>query len=89
MAMARPVVATRVGGIPEIVEEGVTGQLVPPRDPKSLADALINLIRRPGDGRRMGAAGRERMLSEFSAEGMVAGTESIYKKILISKGLGG
>jgi L-malate glycosyltransferase len=89
MAMARPVVATRVGGIPEIVEEGVTGELVPPRDPKALADALIDLIRRPADGRRMGAAGRERMLSVFSAEGMVAATESVYKKILESKGMGG
>lgn len=89
MAMARPVVATRVGGIPEMVMDGMTGRLVPPRDPVALAESLIDLIRQPDERRRMGLAGRARMLEKFSAEAMVAATESVYKNILSSKGIGG
>jgi glycosyltransferase involved in cell wall biosynthesis len=85
MAMARPVVATRVGGIPEMVEDGVTGRLVPPRDPAVLARALIELIRRPDEREKMGAAGRARMLEKFSAEAMVTATEALYLKILSEK----
>jgi L-malate glycosyltransferase len=85
MAMARPVVATRVGGIPEMVQDGVTGRLVPPRDPVALAGALIDLIRRPGERKRMGEAGRTRMLSAFSAEAMVSATEALYLRILTAK----
>ncbi|MBI3597186.1 MAG: glycosyltransferase [Nitrospirae bacterium] len=89
MAMARPVVATRVGGIPEMVEDGVNGLLVSPRDPPALAGALIELINRPDERRRMGQAGRSRMLEKFSAEAMVAATESVYRKILELKGIKG
>lgn len=89
MAMARPVVATRVGGIPEMVVDGVNGVLLPPRDPSALADALIALIHRPDERRRMGQAGRTRMLEKFSAEAMVAATEGVYREILESKGIKG
>ena len=85
MAMARPVVATRVGGIPEMVVDGVNGVLVPPRDPSALADALIALIHRPDERRRMGQAGRSRMLEMFSAEAMITSTEALYLKILSEK----
>ena len=85
MAMARPVVATRVGGIPEMVVNGVNGILVPPRDPAALADALIELIQRPDERKRMGQAGRARMLELFSAEAMVAATEAVYLKVLSQK----
>jgi glycosyltransferase involved in cell wall biosynthesis len=89
MAMARPVVATRVGGIPEMVEDGVNGLLVPPRDPLALAEALIALIHRPDERKRMGQAGRNRMLEMFSAESMVSATEAVYRKILESKAIKG
>jgi len=89
MAMARPVVATRVGGIPEMVEDGVNGLLVPPLDPSALADALIDLIRRPEERQRMGQAGRTRMLEKFSAEAMVSSTEAVYRMILEQKGIKG
>jgi glycosyltransferase involved in cell wall biosynthesis len=89
MAMARPVVATRVGGIPEMVEDGVNGYLVPPRDPAALAEALITLINRPDERKRLGQAGRTRMLQKFSAEAMVVATEAVYRKILESKGIKG
>src|ERR1700731_528871 len=66
MACATAVVASRVGGIPEVVDGGVTGLLVPPQDPASLADALNLLLRDPGRADAMGLAGRERAVAEFS-----------------------
>src|ERR1700753_1855457 len=58
MACSTAVVASRVGGIPEVVDAGVTGLLVPPDDPASLADALNMLLRDPGRGDAMGLAAR-------------------------------
>jgi glycosyltransferase involved in cell wall biosynthesis len=60
-----PVVSTRISGIPELVEDGVTGLLVPPADPTALAGALERLARDPELGRRLGRAGRVKVLSEF------------------------
>lgn len=68
MACARPVVATTVGVIPELVVEGETGILVPPCDPSALAEALLTILRNPERGRRMGEEGRKRAVEEFSEE---------------------
>ena len=57
MAAGTPVVASRVDGLPEVVDDGVTGLLVPPEDPEALADAVLQVL---GDRERMGAAARER-----------------------------
>jgi glycosyltransferase involved in cell wall biosynthesis len=65
LACEVPVVSTRISGIPELVEDGVTGLLVPPRDPSALADALERLERDPELGRRMGQAGRSKVLGQF------------------------
>jgi glycosyltransferase involved in cell wall biosynthesis len=65
LACEVPVVSTRTSGIPELVEEGVTGLLVPPQDPLALADALQRLANDPELGRRLGRAGREKVLREF------------------------
>jgi glycosyltransferase involved in cell wall biosynthesis len=65
LACEVPVISTRISGIPELVENGVTGLLVPPRDPSALADALERLARDPELGRRMGRAGRAKVLREF------------------------
>jgi colanic acid/amylovoran biosynthesis glycosyltransferase len=65
MACEVPVVSTSISGIPELVEDGVTGLLVPPRDPVALAAALERLERDPELGRRMGQAGRATVLREF------------------------
>jgi glycosyltransferase involved in cell wall biosynthesis len=78
MAMARPVVATAVDGVTEIVEPDVSGVLVPPGDPASLAGAVLDLLRHPERGRRLGAAARARVVDRFSAERMIRRTEELY-----------
>ena len=81
MACATAVVASRVGGIPEVVEGGVTGLLVPPDDPASLADALNLLLRDPGRAAAMGLAGRERAVAEFSWDAVAAQTAALYAEL--------
>ena len=70
MACAKAVVASAVGGIPEVVEPEVTGLLVPPRDPGTLGAAVVRLLRDPALARRLGEAGRVRVEQRFSAERM-------------------
>jgi len=74
MAFGLPVVATAAGGIPEAVEDGVTGRLVPPRDPGALAAALAEAMGDEARRRAWGAAGRRRFLERFSVERMVQET---------------
>ncbi len=75
MAMGLPVVATRVGGIPELVMDGVTGLLVEPRHPASLAEAIITLLTDQTRCRSMGEKGRLRILDHHSIQSMVHQTE--------------
>ena len=82
MAFGLPIVATRAGGIPEAVDDGVTGVLVPPRDPKALAAALSALLRDPDRRALLGAAGRRRFLGRFSAAHMVEETLRIYAELV-------
>ncbi len=82
MAAGVPVVATRVGGNPEVVEEGVTGLLVPPRDPQALASGICRLLENPELGSRFGRAGRQRVTQHFSLERMVRETETLYLQLI-------
>jgi glycosyltransferase involved in cell wall biosynthesis len=82
MAAGRPVVASRVGPIPEVVLHGETGLLVEPGDPGQLAAALIELLEQPGLAARLGAAGRRRVAEHFSLDRMVAETEAFYGELL-------
>jgi L-malate glycosyltransferase len=82
MACGRPVVATSVGGIPEVVVDGETGLLVPPRDAAALADAIGRLLADPQLRQRMGAAGLQRVTERFTSEIMVRNTERMYRRIL-------
>lgn len=82
MALAKPVVATRAGAIPEIVEDGKTGILVPVRDTQALAAAILELLRDPHRRHAMGEKGFERVGREFSVEKMVEKTEEIYRRYL-------
>jgi len=82
MAAGVPVVATRVGGNPEVVEDGVTGLLVPPQDPEAIARALCLLLKDPKLALRLGQAGRKRVAERFSLEQMVRETETLYLQLI-------
>jgi len=81
MAVGRPIVASRVSAIPEIVVDGETGLLVPPRDVDTLAQALLALLRDPQRATEMGRRGRVRLEQEFTVERMVAQTEAVYEGV--------
>lgn len=81
MAHAIPVVATPVGGIPEMMENGVEGFLVEPGDIKALTDALTQLLSDPERAKRMGEAGRHKAMTHFSAETVVRQLESLYREL--------
>jgi glycosyltransferase involved in cell wall biosynthesis len=79
MASGLPVVTTRVGGNPEVVEEGVTGLLVSPGDPAALAEALLQLESSPEKRLRFGMAGRARVEEHFEIRRMVAKYQDLYQ----------
>jgi sugar transferase (PEP-CTERM/EpsH1 system associated) len=78
MASGLPVVGTQVGGIPEVIDDGVTGMLVPPSDPAAMAAALGRYACSPELARQHGAAGRERILRNYNMPAMVAAYKSLY-----------
>ena len=82
MCFGLPVVSTDVAGVREQVEDGVTGFVVPPSDPKHLADAIEELLRNPERRRRMGDSGRGKVLREFSTEAYVRGVMDTYHSVL-------
>jgi glycosyltransferase involved in cell wall biosynthesis len=83
MACGKPIVATRAGGMPEVVVDGQTGLLVEPRDDAGMADAIVALLRDEGLRRRMGAAGQTRAHARFSAERMVQETLAAYERVAL------
>jgi glycosyltransferase involved in cell wall biosynthesis len=78
MCFARPVVATRAGGIPDIVRDGETGRLVPIRDPEALARALIETLQSPSRMKEWGLAGRATFVRELTSAAMVRATLAAY-----------
>lgn len=82
-AMARPVVATAVDGTPEVVEHGVTGFLVPPRNPPALTGALLTLLADPERARGLGTAGRKRTLDRFDLGRQVEATAAVYRDVMM------
>lgn len=84
MALARPLVASRVGGVPEVVEDGVTGTLVPPADPAALAEAVCAYLADPDLAARHGEAGRRRARDLFSQDRMAERLEAVYAEVLRS-----
>lgn len=85
MAAGLPVVATRVGGTPEVVVEGTTGLLVEPARPDQLAAALVELCRRRHDWRAMGRSGRDRVEAHFNATRMVDDYTQLYEQLYTAK----
>ena len=82
MAAAVPVVATDIGGNPEVVLDGVTGLLVPPKDSTALARAICRILESPALAASMGQAGRRRVLEHFTNERMIENTQRIYEELL-------
>jgi L-malate glycosyltransferase len=81
MACGKAIVATRTGGIPEVVDDGVTGKLVAPRDHGAMAQAILELLEDHAGRARMGDAGRARVEARFTVERMVAGTAAVYARL--------
>jgi glycosyltransferase involved in cell wall biosynthesis len=87
MARCRPVVASAVGGIPEVITSGVDGLLVPPASPADLADAIVSLARSPELRERLGRAGRQTVVERFSIDAQVRRTEEVYDEELLRGGV--
>jgi glycosyltransferase involved in cell wall biosynthesis len=83
--LGTPVVATRVGGIPEIVTDGVNGLLVPPGDNQALAAGIASLLNDPERRARMAGSGREKVVEQFQFRDMVRAYEEVYEKYSSSK----
>jgi glycosyltransferase involved in cell wall biosynthesis len=80
--LGTPIVSTLVGGIPEIVEDGTDGVLVPPADSNALAEAIVRLLGDPERRQLMASAGRERVRDRFSFEKMMRAYEQIYERLV-------
>jgi glycosyltransferase involved in cell wall biosynthesis len=85
MARGLPVVASSAGGNKEIVIHDVTGYLVPPGNPQAMAEAILSIIDNPSLLRRMGEAGKVRIASQYTAQGMVRRMEELYMDLLKEK----
>lgn len=87
MAMGKPVVATRVGGIPDLVEHGVNGFLVSPGSVPELRDAVLRLLKDRDLSTRMGRLGKNMVTETFGADRMVRSIEQVYRQLLAAKGI--
>jgi len=85
MAARKPVLATAVGGVPEVVQDGVTGDLVPPADSEALAGAAVALLRDPHRRAGYGRAGRRRVEQAFPLQRTVCATEGLYRSLLAGR----
>jgi glycosyltransferase involved in cell wall biosynthesis len=86
--LGTPVVATQVGGIPEIIDDGVDGRLVPPADPQALAEVITDLLNDPVRRQQMAGTGREKVLRRFRFEDMVRSYEAVYEQAASGTGEG-
>jgi glycosyltransferase involved in cell wall biosynthesis len=82
LAAGRPAVATRVGGVPDVLRDGVDGFLVEVGDPAALADRLAELARDPVRRGEMGRAGRERVVQRYAVDRLVDDVDKLYRELL-------
>jgi glycosyltransferase involved in cell wall biosynthesis len=82
LARARPVVASAVGGIPDVIEDGVHGRLVPPENPEALAEALEGFARRSDAALKLGRAGQHRVRESYTWDRVVENFETVYDEVL-------
>jgi glycosyltransferase involved in cell wall biosynthesis len=85
LAMGKPLVATAVDGVPEIVKDGERGLLVQPDDPGALARAIVEMLNDPSRAQTIGQAGQEWVLSRFSVETMIGRIDRLYQELLEGK----
>lgn len=85
MAAGKPVVATNIGGIPEVVKDGETGYLAPPQNPEALAQAIIKLLQNPTNAKAMGKQGRIRFEKKFTKKRMLSEVENLYAALIDKK----
>jgi starch synthase len=85
-SFGKPVVATTVGGLPAMVDDGVTGYLVPPCDERALAEAVIRVLQEPGQAERMGEKGRRKINTECAADVLGQQLLAVYAKAIEKKG---
>ncbi len=81
MALGKPIVASSVGGVPELIGRGEAGILVPPSDPAALAEAICQLLENPARARALGEAGRRRA-PRYSADAMIAALAKLYQEVM-------
>src|SRR5262249_30742714 len=87
LASGKPVVATSVGGVPDVVRDGIDGFLVEPGDVEGIGSALAQLAADPELARTMGEAGRERVREPYSVARLVDDVDALYRRLLEEKGI--
>ena len=86
LAVETPVIGTDIEGHPELILEGETGLLVPPRNPDALAQAILRMLENPTRAKAMARAGRKRVEAHFSMTQKVQRTEALYRRLLDARG---
>ncbi|HXJ82008.1 MAG TPA: glycosyltransferase family 4 protein [Candidatus Methylomirabilis sp.] len=86
LAVETPVIGTNLEGIPELITDGETGLLVPPRNPEALAQAILRIVENPTRAKAMARAGRKRVERAFSTAIKVERTEALYRRLLADQG---
>jgi glycosyltransferase involved in cell wall biosynthesis len=87
LAVETPVIGTSLEGIPELITDGETGLLVPPRNPDALAQAMLRMIENPTRAKAMARAGRKRVETRFSTTVKIERTEALYTRLLAERGI--
>jgi glycosyltransferase involved in cell wall biosynthesis len=82
MALGRPVIATRVGGVHRVIRDNENGLLVPPASSEALSDRILELLNDPHRARLIGCSARDEVIREFNVERMVQQTADLYREIL-------
>ena len=86
LAMRKPVVATAVGGIPELIQQQRTGLLVPPNDPRALAEAVLHVLQHPVEAAEWAQAGGRLVDTQYTLEHTIDRTAAVYTAVLAEKG---
>jgi glycosyltransferase involved in cell wall biosynthesis len=86
MALGKPVIATAAGGNPELVVDGESGLLVPVKDPRAAAEAIVRIATDPGEAARLARGGRARVEEGFSSEVRLDRIEALYRELMRTAG---